>query len=170
MAMYIKWCGEQGHRPFPLNAEAVHQYLRYCNGRAHTRGQAFLEAAAFLCHYFRVPTGEALDPQASGIAFQGLEAKPPPNKRREVPKSIVAAWEQKAVLAARRGTPLARHVVRGFLLCPLHARRRRRAIPPLRRSRVRAFHVVHAAPVRRGRDVLEAKGCALPTQYIMARN
>ena len=122
MAMYIKWCGEQGHRPFPLNAEAVHQYLRYCNGRAHTRGQAFLEAAAFLCHYFRVPTGEALDPQASGIAFQGLEAKPPPNKRREVPKSIVAAWERKTVLAARAGTPLARDVVRGFLLFLLHAR------------------------------------------------
>ena len=124
---FIGWAGVHDVVAFPVDAGVARRYLREAAEQAASRGESFLEAMAFLGHFFHVDVEEVLTPRCRGLAFRGLKRKRDTRKARPFPRKILAMFEEKVVHARKEevtGEELTRAVLVGFFTWLAHSRTR----------------------------------------------
>jgi len=126
--IYRRWCALRGVPMYPLQADTIQDYLRDSASAAPTRGQRFLESAAFAGHLFRFDVEPAFNPRARGIATAGLKRKRLTVKKATFQAKDLEAMENQLVDyeagAAFADKPLAEMIFLGFILWCTHTRSR----------------------------------------------
>ena len=126
--LYRRWADQRGVPIYPFAAEVIHDYLRHAATAAPTRGQRFLESAAFARHLFRFDVEAAFGPRSRGIAAGGLKRKRATVKKQPFSAEDVVKMESMLVDfeagRAHLATPASQMVCLGFVLFCIHARAR----------------------------------------------
>ena len=128
LGLYKRWASQQGLVLYPFREGVIHEYLRAAALAAPTRGQRFLEAAAFLGHMFKVDVEPAFGPQSRGIAAGGLKRKRLTVKRPPLTVSMLEGMEDMVVSfengSAHVDAPRSKIIFVVFVLWCVHTRAR----------------------------------------------
>ena len=131
---YLRWAKANQTDPYPLDSEAILEFLRCQAATAPTRATRFLEAAAFAGALFGLEVDHIFTPQARGIVAKGLKRKRETKRMEPFAVRAVTDFELFFVKfrfpeegAAAHKEQVAKAVFVGCLLWTVHGAHRGRA-------------------------------------------